>query len=188
MADIRSIAGECSYDYNSYFVDADSRVVIQMEYKEILSIAGKYQAMLEPYCKRIEIAGSIRRKKPESRDIEIVCVVDPERIDKFESVVNYWLKCKGSPRGRYTQRMTPSGLKLDLFMCELDNWGNIFLIRTGNWKFSRFMMGIRAKQVGYLHRYGYLWHEGNKFACYEERDVFRLLKMDWIKPEDREWD
>ena len=171
-----------------------------MKIEEIRPIAMKYLRMLEPYCLRIKIAGSIRREKAECGDIEIVCVVDTDERErmKFIAMVERLEKVKGDPTGRYTQRMLPEGVKLDIFMAQEDNWGNIFLIRTGNWKFSRFMMGIRAKQVGLLHRGGYLWHhwEANeeehgsltvKIQCYEEEDVFRELKMDWIEPKDREW-
>ena len=43
-----------------------------MEYNKALEIAEKTKAQLAPYCERIEIAGSIRRKKPDVGDIEIV--------------------------------------------------------------------------------------------------------------------
>ena len=34
-----------------------------MEYQKALSIAEKVKEILSPFCERIEIAGSIRRKK-----------------------------------------------------------------------------------------------------------------------------
>lgn len=52
--------------------------------------------LLEPACTRIAIAGSIRRERPEVKDIELVCVPrvdleaganlwgDPEPVDRFE--------------------------------------------------------------------------------------------------------
>jgi len=48
-----------------------------MKYSEILLIAEQVKAELQPHCIRIEIAGSIRRKKPECRDIEIVAIPKP---------------------------------------------------------------------------------------------------------------
>ena len=163
-----------------------------MKLEEIEKIAMNYLRLLEPYCERVRIAGSIRRRKAECNDIELVCVrYDDERErSKFVAIVNRWEKVKGEPEGRYTQRILPEGIKLDLFMANKDNWGNIFLIRTGNWVFSRFMMGIRAKQVGLIHREGYLWSQGydEKYPCYEEEDVFHYLCMDYVKPEDREWE
>jgi len=168
-----------------------------MKLSEIRPIAEKYKKLLAPYCKKnkIEIAGSIRREKEECGDIELVLVRDEEQRLYFRTLVNQWEKVRGEALGRYTQRMLPEGVKLDLFMCQGDNWGNIFLQRTGNWRFSRWTLGIRAKQVGLLHRGGYLWdmkvmgfEEGIQIHCYEEEDVFRLLEMDWIEPKDREWD
>lgn len=160
-----------------------------MEYNKISPIASKYMNMLAPYCLRIRVAGSIRRKVKECNDIEIVCVRDPDMKEemKFVSIVERLKKLKGSPLGKYTQRMTHEGVKLDLFMCETDNWGNILLIRTGNWRFSRYMMGIRAKEVGLYHRGGYLWRGSTKIPCEDELAVFEALKLKYIKPVDRTW-
>ena len=163
-----------------------------MKLEEILPIAEKYKKILEPYCKktRCRIAGSVRRKCPDCGDIELVIIREPERIEELKSIVGDWKKIKGDITGRYTQRMLPEGIKLDIFIAVDDgtNWGNIYLIRTGNWKFSRFMMGIRAPQLNLKHREGYLWHEMGRLNCYEEEDVFRLLMMDYIEPENRSWD
>ena len=163
-----------------------------MKLDEILPIAERYKKILEPYCKRIEIAGSVRRKKPECRDIELVIIRDPDKLEELKSLVGEWKKIRGSITGRYMQVEVEEGLKIDIFVAVDDgsNWGNIYLIRTGNWKFSRFMMGIRAPQVGLMHRYGYLWtkHEDIRCECYEEEDVFRQLEMNWIEPEKRSWE
>ena len=167
----------------------------KMKYEEILPIAQKYKRILEPYCNKVEIAGSIRRKKEECNDIELVIIRKPEKIDELKRVVDEWKRVKGDVRGRYTQRIVPEGLKLDIFIAADDgsNWGNIFLIRTGSWKFSRYMMGIKAKKEGYEHKGGYLWRriQGSgvilKCECYSESDVFRYLGMEYIPPEERDW-
>ena len=167
-----------------------------MKLDEIIPIAEKYKDTLEPYCKRIEIAGSVRRKKPECRDIELVIIRYPDKLEELKSIVGEWKKIRGDITGRYTQRMLPEGVKLDIFIAVDDgsNWGNIYLIRTGNWKFSRFMMGIRSKQVGLIHANGYLCRancvpfEDCNIPCYEEQDVFDLLDMKWIPPEERSWE
>lgn len=171
-----------------------------MKYEEILPIAERYKKILEPYCKRIEIAGSIRRKKPECRDIELVLIRHPSKLEELKSIVGVWEKVRGSITGRYMQVSVPTGvyslsalplyIKIDIFIAVDDgtNWGNIYLIRTGNWKFSRFMMGIRAPQVGLKHREGYLWRDNVRIDCREETDVFTNLDMLWIPPESRSWE
>lgn len=162
-----------------------------MKLEVIEPIAEKYKSILEPYCKRIEIAGSIRRRKLDCGDIELVIIRDMEKIEELKRIVGKWEKVKGSIKGKYIQVVLPEDLKLDVFIAADDgsNWGNIYLIRTGNWKFSRYMMGIRAKQVGLLHRGGYLIDkDGKRLECREEQDVFDLLKMKYIEPEDRSWE
>lgn len=44
-----------------------------MTLSEARPIAGRILALLQPHCDRIHIAGSIRREKPDVKDVEIVC-------------------------------------------------------------------------------------------------------------------
>ncbi len=65
-----------------------------MLYEQALEIAERTKALLAPHCERIEIAGSIRRKKPHVKDIEIVAIPKSYNIGLFESgittVINQW--------------------------------------------------------------------------------------------------
>lgn len=45
-----------------------------MKLEQAQQIAEALKADLKPYCEKIEIGGSIRRKKPEPNDIELVCI------------------------------------------------------------------------------------------------------------------
>jgi DNA polymerase/3'-5' exonuclease PolX len=162
----------------------------EMKYDKILPIAEKYLEMIEPYCTRAMIAGSIRRKKLEPNDIELVIMIDPKKMEKLISVMDeFGGRIRGDITGKACQRWAKEKVKLDIFIAALDgtNWGNIVLIRTGSAAFSRWMMGFRSKEVGLKHEGGYLWKGDKRLECKEEMDVFRLLKMDWIEPEDRSW-
>ena len=71
---------------------------------EALPIAEKLKAELAPFCSRIEIAGSIRRKKPEVKDIEIVCVLkDANDVKFWMHLLQKYYRIKGSPGGKYMQ-------------------------------------------------------------------------------------
>src|ERR1700750_2314871 len=48
--------------------------ITMYQFKEGESIAQKLIERIKPYCVRAEIAGSIRRCKPEVKDIEIVAI------------------------------------------------------------------------------------------------------------------
>ncbi|MCK4329779.1 hypothetical protein KAX02_08040 [candidate division WOR-3 bacterium] len=162
-----------------------------MIYQEILPIAEKYKKILEPYCKRnrCRIAGSIRRKCPDCGDIELVIIREPNKLEELKSVVGEWKRIRGSITGRYTQRMLPEGIKLDIFIAVDDgsNYANILLIRTGNANFSRYMMGIRLREYGYRHHNGFIWKDDNKVICNTEKDIFKLVYMEYLTPEEREY-
>ncbi|OQA38465.1 MAG: hypothetical protein BWY51_00931 [Parcubacteria group bacterium ADurb.Bin316] len=56
------------------------------------------------------------------RLLELVCI--PSDLNKFSEIVNKWKKVKGEPIGKYTQRILPEGIKLDLFMANEKNYRN----------------------------------------------------------------
>lgn len=163
-----------------------------MELSKALKIANEVLKQLAPYCNRIEIAGSIRREKPEVKDIEIVAIPKPYETGLFESgiasVVNKWQKVKGElgyGKCKYTQRILPEGIKLDLFFAEADNFGNIFLIRTGDWEFSKRFMGVMLPRNGYKQADGYLKHGDKTIPCPEEADLFTRAGLKYIEPKNR---
>lgn len=141
---------------------------------------------LSPVCERCEIAGSIRRRKPNVKDIEIVCIPRSRDLWGFADLVNRWEAIKGSPAGRYTQRRLPSGVILDLFMADRVNYGTILLIRTGDADFSKHVAGLLLPEAGFRQRDGYVRKDGVIVPTPEEEDVFRLIGLPFIPPEDRE--
>jgi DNA polymerase/3'-5' exonuclease PolX len=160
-----------------------------MKLEEIKVIAEKYLAMIKPYCLKAEIAGSIRRDKPECKDIEIVCVINPKFLSEFSGeVYKMGQAIKGTCYGKYVQRVLPEGIKLDLFIAKEDNYGVIKLIRTGNQYFSKWIMGKAVKISGYICKDGYIMKPDiTKIKTPEEIDVFNLLGIKYIEPKEREW-
>ena len=160
-----------------------------MKFLEAQAIAERVRAELSPHCVKCEIAGSVRRKKPEPGDIEIVAIPKPYNVGLFQSgiatVIEQWPMVKGVLPCKYTQRILPEGIKLDLFFATVDNWGLIFLIRTGSADFSkRFVMALPRR--GLHAEGGYIRREDNTIVSTQtEEDAFQLAGMKWIPPEDR---
>jgi DNA polymerase/3'-5' exonuclease PolX len=155
-------------------------------------LANDVVELLSPHCHRIEIAGSIRRQKEFIGDIEIVAIPKPYQVGLFEDglaeVVNQWQKVKGELKYgvcKYTQRILPSGISLDLFFAEEDNFGNILLIRTGDWEFSKKFVGVALTKRGYKQEDGFLKHNGKIISCKEEGDLFVKAGIEYILPENR---
>ena len=160
-----------------------------MRLVEATAIAGRIRAQLAPYCERCEIAGSVRRKKPECGDIEIVAIPKPYQVDLFESgiatVVNRWPKVRGVLPCKYTQRRLPEGIALDLFFATPENWGLIFAIRTGSADFSHHVLAAGWVHNGYKSVDGYLTFNGVVVEVRFELDLFRRAGVAWVEPEKR---
>jgi DNA polymerase/3'-5' exonuclease PolX len=167
-----------------------------MQHAQALILAEDACNALTSYCERICIAGSIRRQKPEVKDCEIVAIprmvptglfsdaleVDPD----FCATVRRWPKVKGEPTGRYTQRILPGGIKLDLFLVTPESWGWQLCLRTGSTGFNRDVLLRTMHQLGYESDEGLLRRNGQAIATPEEVDVFRILKLPWVEPWARE--
>jgi len=161
-------------------------------YPEALKIAYEILALIKPHCYRAEIAGSIRRQKPEVKDIEIVAIPKPYQSGLFEdgmaSVVNQWTKVKGEmeyEQCRYTQRILPSGIKLDLFFAKETNWGLIFAIRTGSSEYSHKVLANAWVARGYHSIGGELTQRGKTYEVREEKDLFERLSIPYLEPQYR---
>lgn len=165
------------------------RTIICMKYQEALKIAEETLEQLRPHCHRCEIAGSIRRKKDEVKDIEIVAIPKPYDIGLLESgittVVNKWKMVKGKLPCKYTQRILPQGIKLDLFFADEINWGYIYAIRTGSAEYSHNVLAKAWCRKGLKGDDGYLTRNGYVIPVPEEQDLFNLIGVEYVAPENR---
>lgn len=167
-----------------------------MKLIQATEIAKRIRSSLAPHCERIEIAGSIRRCKPEVGDIEIVCIpktwetglfagadtiVDPD----FCAMVDRWPTVKGKPTGKYTQRILPDGINLDLFIARPENWGLILAIRTGSAEYSHCVLASGWVRNGYHSVDGMLVKGVYKTPVREERDLFDICGRTWADPWER---
>ena len=117
-------------------------------------IAAAIVADLAPSCARIQVAGSVRRRKEVVGDIEIVAIPRYAPAGLFgDCTANLlWEHLRASdayrftkgdhPAGRYYQLTLAmyAGVQLDLFLAQPDNWGPTLLLRTGSAAFSTAML------------------------------------------------
>lgn len=155
---------------------------VQFTLAKATEIAERVVAELRPFCKRIEIAGSLRRKKAMVKDIELVMILNDDRILEFSAAINQWPMVKGKATGKYAARTLPEGINVDMFIAKPDNFGAIMLIRTGDWEFSKKYMGTVITRRGYRMDGGFLWKRGEKVPVREEIDMFSLVGLQYIEP------
>lgn len=170
-----------------------------MRLDEALVIAKGVRDQLAPFCKRIEIAGSIRRCKEIVGDIEVVAIPKIiaqgslfkdvptiyEPVKGFADVINQWQRIKGYATENHTQRLLPGGIMLQLFTANEKNWGLRLAMQTGSAKFSHSTLVHNWVIQGYYTKNGLLYKDDNEFIFPEEEDLFKLLNIPWIDPRKR---
>ena len=161
-------------------------------YAEAYRIASEVLEQLKPHCERISLAGSVRRKKAEVSDLDIVIITKPYSTGIFESgiatLVNKWEFSKGElefGKTRYIQRILPEGIKIDILIAEEENFGLIFAIRTGSLEYNRKVLIPGLDRQGFKSDGGYLFKDGERYEVREEEDLFRLIGIPYSNPEDR---
>lgn len=167
-------------------------------YGKMKAIADRLILELSPHCERIEIAGSLRRKKAQIGDIEIIAIPSPY-LDLFgeptgETEVDGWILIKGirtTKNGAKYKQFRFKGANVDLFLQpDPATWGINMMIRTGSADFSRWMVTPKSQggaMPDNLHvRNARLWRGSVALETPNEDDVFDWYGMDFIEPEKRE--
>ena len=180
---------------------------------EAQHIAGQIYGQLDPSCERLAIAGSIRRRKPDIGDIELVAIprMIEEPSDLWGGVRQESLLARALAREeaeqvlerisggeRYVKlRHVRSGLQVDLFITTPEQWGLILLIRTGPADYSQWLV-TEARRLG-MHTGGGSLRKGLRdhslpatavctcevIPTPEERDVYTALALPYVEPSDR---
>jgi DNA polymerase/3'-5' exonuclease PolX len=138
---------------------------------------------LEPYCSKIEVAGSIRRRRPQCRDIDIVL------IPKDMWGLNAELKKMGDKKVSGTKiiRLEFFGTQVDIYFANEETWSTLLLIRTGS-KEHNIFLAKRAKDLGYHLKAdgsGLLDEDGTRIAGEDEHSIFYKLGVSWKEPWER---
>ena len=168
-------------------------------------IANKVMNHITPGMTRCEIAGSVRRRKSVVGDIEIVGIPDDQqKIVKLLHDVGQTIKpgipdiipWSPKPGAKYIRVRLNEGMNLDLFLANPDNWGGLFLMRTGS------AAGPDGNSFnGFIPRAFSRWKKiskggrmtdamptlptGEQLPVPEEIDFFNLLEMNFVPPEER---
>jgi DNA polymerase/3'-5' exonuclease PolX len=178
-----------------------------MELSSAKSKAEMWQTSLSRCCERIRIAGSIRRRKTEVKDIELVAIPKPTidlfgkpvfekplpvgmQLYTFQELGEIEIIKDGLRFKQFKVLVKPEPYLVDLFLVVPPaQWGSIFTIRTGSEEFSRLLVTSRFRG-GYMPSHmkqkdGALWRSGEMVETPEEEDYFREIGLDWVEPEKR---
>lgn len=165
-----------------------------MKLELIEPLAQDVMQVLAVGCARIIIAGSIRRRKAEPNDIELVAIpnvgtyevrdlfgesIKTHTVNRLEDEIGVLIDSENWEFDPITRRNGPaykrlrhveSGTCCDLFITDRRKWGVIATIRTGPGDFSKELVSLAHQrgmfvQVGLLHGHPPIFAQGKVQPC-----------------------
>lgn len=178
---------------------------------EAQEIAAELIAHLGDFAEKIEIAGSIRRKKAQVGDIEILYIPTIGEQDSGDLLgtlepVNYFdmalstleeagiLERRKNVKGSETfgeknklMRHVQSGIPIDFFATTEDCWWNYLVCRTGGAESNKAIATAALKRGTRWNPYspGFTKEDGGIIAVHAESQVFTFLGLPYLQPEER---
>ena len=168
---------------------------------EAYRMADAIRKILHPYCSQIEIAGSIRRARPEVHDIDLVAMPLPGKEDELRKrALGGKVIIANGPKEMIV-RMS-NGIQVDLYLAHgpsedliertPTNWGSVLLCRTGSANHN-IKLAERARALGLAWKTAVgvceVDDRGNVqkiIASATEEEIFESLQMPWVPPVGRD--
>lgn len=142
---------------------------------------------------RIVIAGSYRRGKPTSGDIDIMLLTNSFTLSEaVEVMIQYNLIVeilaldvkKFMGIGSHKNKLHPYNFRVDIFMIREVNWWVALVTHTGPKELNTHMRRVAAENNMRLSDQGLITN-GKKVKVNSEQHLFKILKMDYIEPTSR---
>ena len=172
--------------------------------------AEAFRSMFPSSCyERWEIAGSVRRRRPEVGDVEHVVIPRFGEVDNTSGlfamkeqvnllfhhldalvrgghVEKHWYG-NGFRWGEKFRGVDFRGVNHEVHCVDQDNFGAILTIATGPAEFSERLVTIMKGRGVYRQQDGYVVAQisGRRVPCRDEEHYFELCGLKWIRPEDR---
>jgi len=176
---------------------------------DALAVAREMVKWLRPHCERIICAGSLRRRKLEVGDVEILFI--PKRLPRREGLFDIkWFEqteiafsamlggrlieqrksvrgseCWGEKNRRAVH--VPSGIPVDFFTATPANWFNYLVCRTGGMESNIKIAAAAQKKRWKWKPYGsgFINERGELVTVASEREVFELAGLLFLEPWER---
>lgn len=160
-------------------------------FEQAKELADYVKGLLLPVVDKIEVCGSLRRKAPTIKDIDIVACANDRQAAfntfvKLGSIINVGEK-KSSIRVNYSSIT----MQVDLWVVDSWHWGAALNYATGS-KDHNISIRNLAKSRGLLvNEYGIFpaevadYNKQTQLGGREETDIYRVLGLDYVEPENR---
>lgn len=166
--------------FDAHAVKTGARIPLD----QALEIARELTQLFKPYSNRTRFAGSIRRKKSDVGDVDVVVELKTGAnvADLKKAIADVDPQVHGGEKELFFEY---KGVVINLFILQPGSaMGAPLLFATGPGS-SNIGMRAKAKKLGFtLNQYG-LWKDGERVAS-TERDIRTKLDLAYKKPTMRE--
>ena len=156
-------------------------------HKVVAEISAKIQKEIDAYCSFYLAAGSFRRDRETSNDLDVLIVGDRASIDAWVFNNTEAILATGEKKISFLyQYDTKKVIQVDFRYVSFDNIAAATLYFTGSKEFNVSMREL-AKNYGYkLNEYNLIDMEVEMpLNLVSENDIFDLLDMKFVAPKDR---
>jgi DNA polymerase (family 10) len=166
--------------------------LMKMKLEEAEKLANQIVCGIKHLCdpERIMVVGSIRRRRPEVKDIDIVLIPQPWMWNTIIQTLKTNWQAEVVEAGQELARLKiPTGatsVQVDIYRARPETWGVMLLIRTGSIQHNiKLCSRARAMNMMLSAKKGVI-KDGKIIASRTEEEIFKALGMDFVEPEKRE--
>jgi len=150
-------------------------------------IANRVKKLLMPYCKRIEIVGSIRREKSIVHDIDMVLIPKPYAAIMMSGLLTTIGELKANGDKIKRVHLPTENIDIDIYLATPASWATLVLIRTGS-KENNIRLAIAARRKGWQLKAngdGLFNDQGKRIAGDSEQSIYQALSIPYQEPQAR---
>jgi len=144
---------------------------------------------LDPLGIQFEIAGSYRRGKPDSGDIDIL-IIDKPGMDVLNIVVQCpifrYRLAKGQKKFLGVGLIDQVHRRIDVELVQPEEYPFAIVYFTGSQSFNVKMREYAAQNGLRLNEKGLFGQQGESYPAQSEEDLFRILGLLYLSPEERD--
>jgi len=150
--------------------------------KDVIKLSSQITKWLSPFCKKIEIVGSIRRGEKSPGDIDIVLI--PKNKEKIKEILSK--KGKFVKGGELIHTYKIEDVKVELYFTNSNEWGATLMTYSGP-RGANIGLRIIARTKGFkLTQHGLFNRKtGKRIAGKTEGEIYKALNRPYKEPWER---
>jgi DNA polymerase (family 10) len=175
---------------STLFPTTETPILTELDLKEAEETAEQIKNAVAAHCDKIEVAGSIRRQRPEVHDIDFVVVtrsdLEWQKIGEELKRMKAKLSCSGNSVIKALVPCQNGLFQGDFYRAQPKTWGIHLLVRTGSAEHNTWLASLAiSKEMRIRYSEG-LIKEGKVIAGETEQGVFTVLGLPYPEPNERE--